>query len=102
MRERLPLTPRGTEPTAPAMLVTSLHLQGAERGPTPAAPPRDPTEVVPRMPLAPLALPLLLMQVQKRCRHDFRIELGRRDGLRRHADLGGRLALRHAQGVVDD
>src|SRR5713226_5489980 len=99
MRERFPLTPRGTEPTVPAMLVASLHLQRVERGPTPAAPPRDPTEVVPRMLLAPLTLPLLLMQVQERRRHDLRVELGRRDGLGRHADLGGGLALGHTQGV---
>src|SRR6266498_2988354 len=95
MLERFPMTACGTEATPASMVVSSLDLEWTERRPSPPAAPRDHAEMVTRMLPAPLALPLLLVQVQKRRRHDLGVELRRRDGLRRHPDLGRALALGH-------
>src|ERR1700693_3601588 len=99
MLARLPLTARGTEATTAAMIVASLDLQRAERRPSPSAASCDHAEMVPRMLPAPLALPLLLVQVQKRRGDDLGVELRGRDGLRRDAHLRRALALGHPQRV---
>jgi hypothetical protein len=57
----------------------ALHVQRRERRAAPARPVSDQAEVVPGMPLAPLALPLLPVQVEKRGGDDLGVELGRRE-----------------------
>src|SRR6266851_1416495 len=102
MRKRLPVTTGGTEATRATVVIAALHVQSPERRAAPARPVGDHAEVVPGMPLAPVALPLLRVQVQKRGGDHLGVELGRREVLGGHAHLGGAVALRDAQGVVDE
>jgi hypothetical protein len=79
VRERLPVTARGTEPTTATVVGSVFDQHRVWDRPNPASAPADQTEMQAAMAEPDLALPLLPMQVEEGGRHDLGVELGRRD-----------------------
>src|SRR3989442_10023560 len=102
MSEGLPVTARGTEATSATVIGSVFDLDWLPGRPDPARAPADQTEMQAAMAEPDLAFPLLPMQGEKGGGHDLRVEICRRQVLRRQSDLRGAAAFGHPPGGVDD